>query len=165
MFENGTVSVKNRNLEFVEMTLEELRRQKYKHTLPVLGMVYVKGGIVYDYIPFSDLRSYKNNGSGLFELIYETPEGLRKNFVCDSTTEIMASGMTLDEDTGKYVRWSTFVNVLDLDNHLYICDITGKKCKVVSVKRVESHKEPLYLYHLNTKFKNVFVNGILVKCR
>lgn len=167
MFANSKLLVKNSNMEVTEMTTKELSNHKNRDNFYVFGMLYVSGGITYDFIPYRQVQIRKNNGSGLFKFTYETPEGIQNSIICDQYTEILGGGENFF-DTGRYrdrQSWSSFTSIFNVDDFVYIIDITGKKCKMVSLERIDPSEEPEDLYLVKTKTKNVFVNGILVKCR
>lgn len=167
MFADSKLLVKNPYMEVMEMTVKELSTHKQKDNFFVFAMLYVSGGIAYDFVPYRQLNIRKNNGSGLYRFTYETPEGIQKTIICDKNTEIMAGGENFFNTGNKRDRqlWSSFTSIFNVDECVYIYDITGKKCKMVSLEKVKPSEEPEDIYFIKTKTKNVFVNDILVKCR
>lgn len=167
MFADCKILVKNSNMEVIEMTTKELSTNKYRDDMSVFSMLYIPNGITFDFVPYRQVQNYKNNGSGLYKFTYETPEGIRRSIICDKDTEILAGGENF-YDTGRprdRQYWTSFTSMFNIDECVYIIDIAGKKCKKISLEKLKSSEEPEDLYIIKTKTKNVFVNGILVKCR
>jgi len=167
MFADSKLLVKNSNMEVMEMTVSELSNHKQKDSFFVFGMLYVSGGVAYDFIPYRQIKIRQNNGSGMYKFTYETPSGVRKSIICDKNTEVMAGGENF-YSTGKpkdRQPWSSFTSIFNVDLTVYVIDICGEKCKMISLEKVDPSDEPTDLYLIKTKTKNVFANGLLVKCR
>jgi hypothetical protein len=154
-------------MEVMEMTVKELSTNKNKDSFFVFAMLYVSGGVAYDFIPYRQVKTRQNNGSGLYKFTYETPEGIQHSVICDKYTEVMAGGENYYDSIHKRDRqlWSSFTSIFNVDDTVYVVDIAGKKCKMVSLEKIDTSDEPEELYVIKTKTKNVFINGLLVKCR
>lgn len=164
MIADSKILVKNANLEVMEMTIKELSTHKQKESFFVFGMLYVPDGVTYDFVPYKEIKIRKNNGSGLYKVTYEKPEGTTDSIICDKHTQIMAGGTNYWE-TDNPLSWSSFTNIFNIDECVYIYDIAGKKCKVTKVTKVAVKDEPQDLYFIKTRTKNIFANGVLIKCR
>lgn len=164
MIANSKILVKNSNLEVMEMTIEELASHKQRDKFFVFGMLYISNGVAYDFIPFREINVCKNNGSGLFKVTYETPKGTTDSIICDKNTQIMAGGTNYWKSENPFT-WSSFTNIFNVNELVYVYDITGCKCKVIDVAKLKPSEEPQDLYFINTKTKNIFANGVLIKCR
>ena len=167
MFADSKILVKNPNMEVIEMTVQELISNKDKDSFFVFGMLYVPDGVAYDFVPYRQVQSRKNNGSGLYKFTYETPEGIEHSLICDKFTEVLAGGENYFDSPRKSDRqlWTSFTSIFNVNDFVYLYNIEGKKCKMVSLEKVNPSEEPNSIYLINTKTKNVFVNGLLVKCR
>lgn len=167
MFANSKLLVKDANMEVKEMTVQELSTHKNKDNFFVFGMMYAPNGIIYDFVPYRQIQIRQNNGSGLYKLTYETPEGILHSIICDKYTEVLAGGENYFNSPKKSDRklWTSFTSIFNVDDCVYLYNIEGKKCKMVSLEKVNSSDEPDDLYLVKSKTKNVFANGILVKCR
>jgi hypothetical protein len=167
MFADSKLLVKTSQMEVMEMTVKELLNNKNKDNIYVFGMLYVSGGVAYDFVSHRQIKVRQNNGSGLYRFTYETPDGIRNSIICDANTEVLAGGENYYNSLRKDDRqlWSSFTSIFNVDDCVYIYDITGRKCKMVSLEKLNPSEEPEEIYFIKTKTKNVFANGILVKCR